>query len=126
MQDRRLFPRYSYNSPVELRSRQGARFDAQSWEVSSVGIGLLMERSTVAALAQGGSILSTGDQFELIMVGAADPYFGDSLRVDCRVRHVRRLSQEQYLIGAWFVDPSPAQEAEIVALLERARPRGFR
>ncbi|MGB5614483.1 MAG: PilZ domain-containing protein [Sedimenticolaceae bacterium] len=126
MQDRRLFPRYSFSSPVELRSRQGGHFDAQTSEISSVGIGLLMARTTVVALAQGGPTLTTGDQFELIVAGAADPYFGDSLRVGCRVGHVRRLSKEQYLVGALYADPSPAQEAEIAALVERARPKVFR
>jgi hypothetical protein len=126
MHDRRLFPRYSLSSPVEVCNRQGACFEAQSWEISSVGIGLQMSRGAVLGLGQGGSILTTGDQFELIMAGAADPYFGDSLRVDCWVGHVRRLSQEQYVVGARFVEPSPAQQADISALMERARPRGFR
>lgn len=126
MQERRLYPRYSLSLPVEVRSQQGERFDAHSWEVSSVGIGLQMSRGTVVALAETGSILTTGDQFEVIMADAADPYFGDSLRVDCRVRHVRRLSQEQYQVGAWFADPSPAQEVEIAALVQRARPKDFR
>ena len=126
MQDRRLFPRYSFSSPVELRSRQGERLDAQTSEISSVGIGLLMTRTAVVALAQGGSILTIGDEFELIVAGAADPYFGDSLRMDCRVGHVRRLSKDQYLVGARYADPSPAQEAEIAALVERARLKVFR
>jgi len=126
MQDRRLFARYSLSSAVEVRSGQGRRFEAQSWEVSSVGIGLQMSHATVVGLAQGGAILATGDQFELIMADAADPYFGDSLRVDCRVSHVRRLSQEQYVVGARFAEPSPAQEADIAALMERAKPKGVR
>lgn len=120
MQDRRRSPRYSFTRPMVVSGRGGEVFEARSSDISATAIGLLMARSVVVALAQGGSILTTGDRFELAFAqgGTSDP--ADGLHLDCRVRHVRRLSREQYVVGAQFTDMTPGQEAALSMLLHEA------
>lgn len=122
MQERRLSPRYAYAQPVELSDRRGVRYQGRSSDISVTGIGLLLSRNVVVALAQGGSILTTGDRFQLILPGTLNPSSQGGLTLECRVRHVRRLSREEYQVGAWFVDPSAGQKSGIAALAEAARP----
>lgn len=119
MQDRRLYPRYTFTRPVELRSPAGEAFAGESCDISVAGVGLLVARSAVLALAQGGSILTTGDELRLMLMAAGDALSAISLGLDCRVKHVRRLSQEQYMVSALFADLSPEQEAALIALVER-------
>ena len=122
-EDRRISPRYSYTQSVELRGPDGARFEARSCDISAIGMSLLMTRDVVVALAQGGSILTTGDHFQLLLPGTLNPSLEGGLTLDCRVRHVRRLSREEYQVGAWFLDPTSGQQAGLEALVESARPR---
>ena len=82
-----------------------------------------MGREGVVALAQGGSILTTGDQFELLLPGTLNPSLVGGLTLACRVRHVRRLSRDEYQVGAWFLDPTPGQLAGLAALVDAAKPR---
>ena len=122
-EDRRISPRYSYTQSLELRGTDGARFEARSCDISAVGMSLLMARHVVVALAQGGSILTIGDRFQLLLPGTLNPSLDGGLTLNCRVRHVRRLSREEYQVGAWFLDPTPGQRAGLKALVESARPR---
>jgi len=122
MEDRRLSPRYACTQPVELRDRRGVRYQGRTCEISSSGISMLLSRNVVVAMAQGGSILTTGDRFKLILSGTLNPSPQGGLTLECRVRHVRRLSREEYQIGVWFVEPSVGQKAGLAALVEAARP----
>jgi hypothetical protein len=124
--DRRISPRYSYTQSVELRGLDGARFEARSSDISAVGMSLLMAREVVVALAQGGSILTTGDRFQLLLPGTLNLSLEGGLTLDCRVRHVRRLSRDEYQVGAWFLDPTSGQQAGLEALVQSAKPRIFR
>jgi hypothetical protein len=121
MQERRLTPRYTYTQPVELRDRRGVRYQGSSCEISVSGISLLLSRNVVVAMAQGGSLLNTGDRFQLILSGTLNPSTQGGLTLECRVRHVRRLSREEYQVGVWFVEPTTGQMAGIAALIEDAR-----
>jgi len=122
MEDRRLSPRYACTQPVELRDRRGVRYQGRTCEISNSGISLLLSRNVVVAMAQGGSILTTGDRFKMILSGTLNPSPQGGLTLECRVRHVRRLSREEYQIGVWFVEPSVGQKAGLAALVEAARP----
>lgn len=121
MHERRLSHRYAYTRPVELRDRRGVRYQGRSCDISVSGIGLLLSRNVVVALAQGGSILTTGDRFRLILSGTLNASSQGGLTLECRVRYVRRLSRDGYEVGVWFVEPSAGQQAGIEALVEDAR-----
>ena len=84
---------------------------------------LLMTRDSVVALAQGGSVLTTGDHFQMLLPGTLNASVAGGLTLECRVRHVRRLSREEYQVGAWFLDPTEGQQAGINALVAAAKPR---
>ena len=125
MQERRLFPRYMFERQVQLRGPRGETFDARGCDLSIAGIGLQLRRPVVQALAQGGSVLTIGDPFELILSTAGDHARWAGLTLACRVKHVRRLSQEEYLVAAWFSNLDSAQKAALETLLERIRPPGM-
>jgi len=123
MLDRRLISRVSFAQTVELRNHAGGQFDARSCDISVTGMGLLMTRDTVVALAQGGSILMTGDRFQVLLRGTLNPSLAGGLTLKCRVEYVRRLSRDEYQIGVLFLDPTPGQQAGLVAVVEAARPK---
>ena len=117
MEDRRFVPRYPLKLSVELLGAHDERFSAQSHDISLNSIGLDMERTAVLGLAQGGTQLSPGDSVVVIVNGQGDL----TITLAGRVRHVRRLSHEQYVVGVWFVDPDPIGEAALQNLVEQAR-----
>ena len=122
MQERRISPRFSFERSVELRGPQGVLFDARSSDISVTGMGLLLSRAVVVALAQGGSILTMGDGLQLVLPGTLNHSSQGGLTLDCRVRHVRRMSHEEYQVGVWFTNPTPGQQAGLAVLVEEARP----
>ena len=85
-----------------------------------------MTREVVVALAQGGSTLTTGDRFLLLVPGTLNSSLEGGMTLACRVRHVRRLSREAYQVGAWFLDPTAGQQAGLAALVESARLKVIR
>ncbi len=98
-------------------SANGERFPAQSHDVSLNSIGLDMMRSAVEGLAHDGAQLAPGDSVLVIVNYADDP----SATLAGRVRFVRRLSQQQFVVGVWFVDPDPIGEVALERLVNRAR-----
>ena len=125
MTERRLYPRHSLSCALRVIDHLGTPHDATSCDVSIVGLSLYMGRADVVELAQGGSILTPGDAFEVDLPTAPTDPGSDLLRLGCRVRHVRRLSLERYLIGVLFADPSDTELAKLEALLERISERRF-
>jgi hypothetical protein len=100
------------------------RFAAETVDVSLTGMGLSMASDAATALAQGGSVLTPGDTFDLILcpfVEAADGVIGPKL--EARVRHARRLSQHEYLIGVWFDALDQGQQSALQAIVDQAQQR---
>jgi hypothetical protein len=121
MQDRRPIPRYSFEQPVALRAPGGTQYEARSCDISVAGMGLLAPHKVVVALAQAGSILTTGDSFQLALPGTLNDSALGGLTLDCRAKHVRRLSRDEYQVGVWFIEPTAAQTAALAALVQEAR-----
>jgi hypothetical protein len=119
-----LLPRYRYNTEVTIRHPGGERFAVQTTDVSLSGLGMRMSRDVVVALAQGGSVLTPGDRIQIVLspnVTSADGLIGP--RVEGRVRHVRRLSQNEYHVGVRFEDPDAAQQAALKAVVDQVADR---
>jgi c-di-GMP-binding flagellar brake protein YcgR len=94
----------------------------QTTDVSLNGMGMLMRRDVVVALAQGGSVLTPGDRFDVVLspdVSQADGLIGPT--VPGRVRHVRRLSQHEYQVGVLFEEVDTAQQAALQAMVDLAQ-----
>lgn len=119
MQERRLFPRYSFATPLRVWGGVGDPFDGQSTEISLGGIGFVLHRSAVVALAQGGAILTIGDRLQVSLDAA--PAGGGGLRLPGSVRGVRRLSHDDYQVALTFDEVSPSQRGMLAALVEHAR-----
>ncbi len=99
-------PRVLCRCPVEVRASRGERFFGQVSDISRGGIGLLVDAVAAIRLAPGGRIL--GPAAPVVAVVLHRSGMGDSrpgIQLEGRIRHVRRLSQQQYLIGVHFVDP---------------------
>lgn len=100
------------------------RFAANTVDVSLTGMGLLIDRYAVLALAQGGSVLTPGDSFDLVLcpfVEAVDGVIGPKL--EARVRHVRRLSQQEYHVGVWFDALDQGQQSALQSIVDQAQQR---
>jgi hypothetical protein len=122
MHERRLYPRFPWARSVQLRSARGQRFAARSLDLSVAGIGLEMGREGVLGLAQSGSILCPGDRLEVVLPSAVLAAQGD-LDLQCRVKEVRRISLEKYIVGIWFEELDHASQAALEKLVDDARQR---
>lgn len=109
-------PRFPFRWPLEVRGPRGERFVGHSAEISGRGMGMVVDQSTAVGLAPGGAVL--GPHAPLIGVHLRIPGqdSASDVRIDGRVRHIRRLSQQEYLIGVNFVDPDAALQ-----LIQRVR-----
>lgn len=106
--------------PVEVQGPRGERFFGQASEISGGGVGLLVDAVAAVRLAPGGSILGpAAPVVGLVLHPAGAGNSGSDIRLEGRVRHIRRLSQQQYLIGVNFVDPESARR-----LVQRATAAG--
>ncbi|WP_078120073.1 PilZ domain-containing protein [Thiosocius teredinicola] len=117
MQERRLFPRYSYEQPMQLVGLDGELFDAESSDISVNGIVLQTTRHAVVGLAQGGAILTAGDRVKLRLYPETANN-GNGILLEGRARHVRRLSQDRYLVGVWFDRQTDEGSSGLVDLVE--------
>lgn len=122
MQERRLFPRYSFASPALIRGGTGGAYEAQATEISLGGISLVLQRKAVVALGQGGLLLGVGDWLKLTL-GAEGGMDQGQLQLSVTVRGVRRLSRDRYLVAMTFDQPTEGQLALIAERVERARAR---
>lgn len=119
--ERRIVPRYSYHTKVQVRGVRGEVFSAKSSDVSLTGICLTLSRTAVLALAQSGEFLTIGDQLQ-VFLPCIDPRRSvRDLAVPGRVRHVYRVSADAYQVGVWFADQSDAIERGLTEWLERLR-----
>lgn len=109
MKERRLSPRFGCRWPVEVHGRHGDRFYAQTVEVSPAGISMLVDPVTAIRLAPAGSILHPSLPTIALQVRTPGPEQVVAFPLEGRVRHIRRLSQQQYLIGVQLIDPDAAQ-----------------
>ena len=116
MIERRPSPRYQVETPVVVYFEKSARFTGLTRDASRGGLGLELGRHAVEALAQGGSVLTTGDRFRVEIDGV--PGGPDPVVVACRTSFVRRLAQDRYAIGAQF-QRFEAGEARYDAFLAR-------
>lgn len=116
-----MVPRYRHIMDVTVSHMGGQRFSAQTTDVSLAGMGMRMARDVVIALAQGGSVLTPGDRFDVVLspnIASADGVIGPMLQG--RVRHVRRLSQHEYQVGVLFEDTDAAQQAALQGVVDKA------
>jgi hypothetical protein len=105
----------------------GRRFGARTSDVSVDGMGLYLTHEAVLALAQGGNLLTPGDAFDVVLspnVEDADAIIGP--RLGSRVRHVRRLARDEFLVGIRFNDLDSGQRAAIQAIVDRAQANRLR
>lgn len=122
MQERRLFPRYSYEQPIQLVGLSGELFNAESSDISINGIVLQTSRHAVVGLAQGGAVLTAGDRVRLRLFPET-ANGGSGIFLEGRARHVRRLSQDRYLVGVWFdwhAEDGKAGLTELVEILSKS------
>jgi len=126
MSEQRLSPRFFCRWPVEIVGPEERRFRAQAADISLTGMAMLVDRGAAASLAPSGGLLNPRVPPVSVAVQAPGHAGVGKLHFEGRVRHVRRLSQEQYLIGIKFTDPDASLQLELQALVEQAMrsPRG--
>lgn len=126
MSEQRLSPRCVCRWPVEIVGPEDRRFHAQAADISVTGMAMLVDRVAAAFLTPSGGVLNPRVPPVSVAVQAPGHVDVGKLRFEGRVRHIRRLSQEQYLVGIKFTDPDASLRLELQALVEQAMrsPRG--
>ena len=120
MIEQRLLPRFPLQLSAEVLRNGTSRYAATTRDIARGGVGLEVDSHAVTALAQGGSVLTTGDQFDVRIsdVPAKDGRMA-VLQIRCQAHFVRRLSQNRYAVGAKFVRfDSPESEQLLDALVK--------
>ena len=126
MSEQRLSPRFFCRWPVEIVGPEDRRFHAQAADSSVTGMAMLVDRAAAACLAPAGGVLSPRVPPVSVSVQVPGQAEVGKLRLQGRIRHIRRLSQDQYLIGVRFIDPDAPRLPEITVLVERAMSSGGR
>lgn len=122
IRERRFVQRHACQLPVRIHLPADDWLEVQARDISSVGISLLLPQASLSLLSQRAVPFQSGDVFQLQLPAAGDHQFDAALApLSCRIRYLRRLSQQQYQLGAVFVDLS----ADSLELLE-ALVNGFR
>lgn len=125
MHERRHSPRFQIEWPVVVKDRDGQAYPTRVCDISSLGIGLHLPEAAARALAEGGSVITPGDPLQVCLAAGGD-VLHRAVECDCRVRHVRRLSRDSYLVGALFVDDTPDACDAVAALIAHARETGLK
>jgi len=120
MDERRHFPRYACDLELQIQSPNGRGHPVRSNDISAAGISLRIPQSVISELASEGASLDIGNTFVLLLP-TTGKHVGEKPGIECRVMHVRRLSQDYYLIGAWFNSALAADLLEKCTLLVNAR-----
>jgi hypothetical protein len=116
-QERRYARRHLCSFPVTLSGNEPESQTGIACDLSALGIGVSLHRSVVTALAQGGNIMTAGDLVAITLPVVAGTEFGGR-PLAARVRHVRRLSQDEYLVGLLFNDTDALDDNSVDALVK--------
>lgn len=112
-------PRFPFRWPVQVLGPRGERFFARSSEISGRGIGMVVDHLTAVRLAPGGTLLGPHTPLIGVQLEVPGEDAGGDVQLEGRVRHIRRLSQQEYLVGVHFVDPEAALQ-----VVQRVRASG--
>lgn len=120
MIEQRLLPRYPLQRSAEVLRSGTLRYAATIRDIALGGVGLEVDSHAAAALAQAGSVLTTGDQFDVRLCDVPASNGGTAvLQIRCQAHFVRRLSQTRYAVGAKFIRfDSPESEQLLDALVK--------
>lgn len=116
MIERRLHRRFLMTLDVSVR-RDGADWHAATTcDLSPVAVGLQLTRDIVQSLGSSESNLLPGERITLrFQDNEAD--YPDLFR--CRVTQVRRISRDEYIVGAAFETLTTLNEKQLSELLAR-------
>ncbi len=120
MIERRHFPRYTFELEFRVVNQSDQDFRVRANDISEAGISLAITQSVINGLADQGIGLEISNKFQIIPVNEYEN-MQPGVFIECQVMHIRRLSQEHYLIGAWFNATSSSQQEQINLLLKNAR-----
>jgi hypothetical protein len=106
--ERRRFPRIKLHQPAEIESRDGARVRATVIDLSQDGLQLLLDGPALRQVCPRGHLTSPADGIRLAVriVNTDSVATAPRFEADCKVVHIRRLSQLDYRAGLLFEDLS--------------------
>lgn len=118
MKERRLCPRYEFETDLSVQVGEARAYRVNSCDVSEVGISFYLSQSMLSSLNSAGQHLDIGDRIQLSLKDHAK---GADIAVFCQIKHMRRLSQDRYLIGTWFERIKPDFQNKLNGLLHLAK-----
>ncbi|WP_455198515.1 PilZ domain-containing protein [Kaarinaea lacus] len=113
MTERRHFPRYACEFDFMIIAEPDQYYPVTANDISEAGISLSVAQSVMHSLAEANSALEIGNKFLLAQTDRDTPASAPGEPVHCQVMHARRLSQDFYLIGAWFNNNSTIETERI-------------
>lgn len=116
-QERRHYPRYQFTRPLQISQPGTGSYPVQGNDLSEAGVSLRVSQAVMVKLSSEGGGLHTGSHFLLELPDEDN----NTSPIACQVMHARRLSQDSYLVGAWYADPHTGQLPALRALLDNAR-----
>jgi len=120
MIERRFFPRYHCGIQLKLHAGEDHEFLVDANEISEAGLSFMITLSILNSLADSGHAMEIGNKFQISI--PSDAQF--EMCIECQIMHIRRLSQEQYLIGIWFGQLTDQEQAIISRLISNAKHNG--
>jgi len=118
MKERRSAPRYTCQTAINVHSTDNHTHSAQACNISEIGISFYLDDKEILNLYNEGVILNIGDAFNLTF---KSNHNNSNSAIHCLVKQVRRLSQNMYLVGAWFNHLKAEEQLIINNLLKEAR-----
>ena len=116
MESKRATPRYPCKAPLYIFA-QGGALPSASKDISSNGVSLFVDADTLGVLKRQGQYLNVGDAVQLSPTQVALP----SNLIECRVRFLRRLSRDNYLLVVRWADDAEAADGPVRKMLEEAQ-----
>jgi len=117
MIERRFFPRYHFEMQLRLHGGEEQEFSVDANEISEAGLSFMIPLSILNSLAGSGHAMEIGNKFKISI--PSDAQF--EISIDCQIMHIRRLSQQHYLIGVWFGQLTDQEQAIIKRLVNNAK-----
>ena len=109
MTERRHFPRYACELDFMIIAEPDLYYPVTATDISEAGISLTVSQSVMNSLAEANTTLEIGNKFLLAQTERYEPANAIEQSIPCQVMHARRLSQDFYVIGAWFNNTSSTE-----------------
>ena len=118
MDQKRIYARYPCHLEIKIIGDGSRVFTGETCDISNMGMNLVIPRVVVSELSYTGLNMEVGDKLQ---ISVSDGNTEKKHLIHCTVAHARRLSQNLYSVGVYFLDPKPETRFFINNLFKNAQ-----